>query len=165
MAAKCRARYRARMNQNFLETERVRRHTAPESNARIDERIARNLRLYAGQSTDLIDARIDELEREWDIERVLETNLSSLALAGLVPSVVNDRRWLLLSAGVLGFLFLHGTRGRCPPLPALRRRGVRTRNEIERERFGLKHLRGDFDALRDEGSTPDAERLAEIVAT
>lgn len=165
MAAKCRARYRARMSRNPLETERVRRNTAPESNARIDERIARNLRLYAGQSTDLIDARLDELEREWDVERVLETNASALAFAGVMLSVVNDRKWLLLSAGVLGFLFLHGTQGWCPPLPALRRMGVRTRNEIERERFGLKHLRGDFDALREEGSAPDAERLAEIVAT
>lgn len=35
------------MSHDFLETERVRRHTTPELNARIDERIARNLRLYA----------------------------------------------------------------------------------------------------------------------
>lgn len=140
------------MSQNPLETERVRRNTAPELNARIDERIARNLRLYAGQSSDLIDARLEELDREWDVERVLETNASTLAFAGLVLGVVNDRKWLLLTGGVLGFLFMHGTQGWCPPLPALRRAGVRTRGEIERERFGLKHLRGDFDALREEGS-------------
>jgi hypothetical protein len=150
---------------NPLETERVRRNTQPEVNARIDERITRNLRLYAGQSSDLIDARLDELENEWDIERVLETNASTLALTGVVLSVLDDRKWLFLSAGVLGFLFMHGTSGWCPPLPALRRAGVRTRSEIEREKFGLKHLRGDFDALRDEGSAPDATRLAEVVAT
>jgi hypothetical protein len=76
-----------------------------------------------------------------------------------------DRRWLLLSAGVLGFLFLHSTQGWCPPLPALRRAGVRTKDEINREKFALKHLRGDFDSLGSEGEHPEPERLAEMAAT
>jgi hypothetical protein len=104
-----------------LETERVRRHTAPEINAQIDERIARNIRLYRGQPPETINARLEELEREWDIERVLETNAATLALTGVVLGAVVDRRWLALSAGVLGFLFVHGTQGWCPPLSALRR--------------------------------------------
>jgi hypothetical protein len=147
------------------ETERVRRHTAPELNAVIDERITRNIRLYTGQPPEVIDARLAELAREWDVERVLETNASTLALTGVVLGAAVDRRWLLLSAGVLGFLFLHGTQGWCPPLPALRRAGVRTRDEINRERFALKHLRGDFDAMGVEGEHPGPERLAEMAAT
>lgn len=148
-----------------LETERVRRHTAPEWNARIDERIARNIRLYTGQPREVINARLDELDREWDIERVLETNASTLAFTGVVLGAALDRRWLLLSAGVLGFLFLHGTQGWCPPLPAMRRAGIRTRDEINRERFALKHLRGDFEALGAERESPEPERLAEMAAT
>lgn len=151
-----------------LERDLVRRNTDPEVNARIDERIARSIRLYAGQPRDLITQRIAELDREWDVERVLETNASSLALAGVALSVLSDRKWLLLSAGVLGFLFLHGTQGWCPPLPALRRMGIRTRNEINREKFALKQLRGDFDGLEMEGggtASPQPERLAEVAAT
>lgn len=147
-----------------LETERVRRHTAPEINAQIDERIARNIRLYRGQPPETINARLEELEREWDIERVLETNAATLALTGVVLGAVVDRRWLALSAGVLGFLFVHGTQGWCPPLSALRRMGLRTRDEINRERFALKQLRGDFDVLETAGAQPEPERLAEMVA-
>lgn len=151
--------------QSPLETERVRRHTAPEINARIDERIARNIRLYTGQPAEVINARLEELDREWDIERVLGTNASTLALAGVVLGAAFDRRWLLLSGGVLGFLFMHSTQGWCPPLPAFRRAGVRTKDEINRERFALKHLRGDFDELATDGRHPEPERLAEMAAT
>ena len=150
-----------------LERDRVRRNTDPELNARIDERIARSVRLYAGQPREVITQRISELEREWDIERVLETNGSTLALAGVALSILGDRKWLLLSAGVLGFLFLHGTQGWCPPLPALRRMGVRTRDEINREKFALKQLRGDFEGLEMDGagsSNFQPERLAEVAA-
>ncbi|MBA4136427.1 MAG: hypothetical protein C0518_03825 [Opitutus sp.] len=147
-----------------LESERVRRHTAPEINARIDECIARNIRLYTGQPAEVINARLEELDREWDVERVLEANASTLALTGVVLGAAVDRRWLLLSAGVLGFLFMHSTQGWCPPLPALRRSGVRTKDEINRERFALKHLRGDFDSLGADGEHPEPERLAEMAA-
>src|SRR5204863_859465 len=92
--------------------------------------------------------RIDELDREWDIERVLETNASCLALLGVGLAATVNRKWLALSAGVLGFLLLHGVQGWCPPLPVLRRAGVRTRAEIDRERFALKFLRGDFAHVR-----------------
>lgn len=151
-----------------LERDRVRRNTDPAINARIDERIARTIRLYAGQPRDVITQRIAELDREWDVERVLETNAASLALAGVALSVLGDRKWLLLSAGVLGFLFMHGTQGWCPPLPALRRMGVRTRDEINREKFALKQLRGDFDGLEIDGggsSSLAPERLAEVAAS
>jgi len=47
---------------------------------------------------------------------------------------------------VFGFFFQHATQGWCPPIPVFRRMGVRTRREINRERYALKALRGDFDA-------------------
>ena len=144
------------------ETERVRRHTRPEINGRIDADIARTVRLYSGQQRDVITARLRELDEEWDVERVLEVNASSLALGGVVLGATMNRKWLFLSAGVLGFLFLHGTQGWCPPLPVLRRMGIRTRDEINRERFALKYLRGDFDTLED-GRT-DPLRLAEVIS-
>ncbi|HJS07611.1 MAG TPA: hypothetical protein VJ809_08115, partial [Pirellulales bacterium] len=45
---------------------------------------------------------------------------------------------------VLSFLFQHAVQGWCPPVPVLRRLGVRTREEIDREKYALKALRGDF---------------------
>ncbi len=130
------------------EIERVRRNTSPRINDRIDRRTSTTIQSYVNQSEGAITKRLDALDREWDIERVLETNASSLALAGLMLGTTVDRRWLALTGGVLGFLLLHGIHGWCPPLPVLRRLGVRTRAEIDRERFALKFLRGDFDFVR-----------------
>jgi hypothetical protein len=46
-----------------------------------------------------------------------------------------------------GFLLKHAVSGWCPPVPLLRRLGVRTRSELDREKFALKALRGDFKNL------------------
>lgn len=130
------------------ELERVRRNTTVAVNEWIDAKIAATVEEYATADDEELSARIAALEREWDIERVLETAAPIVALAGITLSVARDRRWLILSSGVLGFLLLHGTQGWAPPIPVLRRLGVRTRNEIDRERFALKFLRGDFDHIR-----------------
>ncbi|HWA25849.1 MAG TPA: hypothetical protein VG734_09320 [Lacunisphaera sp.] len=130
------------------ELERVRRHTRPLVNERIDRRTAATVLAYSTKSEGALTVKIDQLEREWDIERWLQTNASALALLGVVLGVTRNRRWLGLTGGVLGFLFLHATQGWCPPLPLLRRLGVRTRAEIDRERVALKFLRGDFDHVR-----------------
>jgi hypothetical protein len=75
------------------------------------------------------------------------------ALTGLALGFFSDRRWFLLSGAVLAFLAQHAVQGWCPPLAALRRMGVRTRREIDQERYALKALRGDFSGL-----PPDAPR-------
>jgi hypothetical protein len=129
------------------EIERVRRHTAGHINRRIDATIADTVYHYAGRTEGAIAARLDELDLEWDIERVLEAHAAGIALAGVGLATVN-RRWLALTASVLGFLMLHATQGWCPPLPVFRRLGVRTRGEIEKEKFALRFLRGDFDHIR-----------------
>ena len=82
--------------------------------------------------------RIGALDREWDVERVLEVNASTLALSGLVLGVTVNKKWLLVPGVVLSFLLQHGLQGWCPPLPLLRRLGIRTRGEIDREKYALK---------------------------
>jgi hypothetical protein len=134
------------------ELERVRRHTEPQVNQNIDEEIALTIADYADAPKSALTQRIEALDQEWDIERALQTNASSLALAGVVLGATVSRRWLILPAGVLTFLLMHATQGWCPPLPLLRRAGVRTRGEIDRERFALKFLRGDFDKVRKGGA-------------
>lgn len=51
---------------------RVARKTAPETNAQIRERTLQRIRGYEHADHPLITARIDELRREWDVERMLE---------------------------------------------------------------------------------------------
>jgi hypothetical protein len=102
------------------------------------------LSLYERADSRLISARIAELEREWDIERVLEANAATVALIGLALGATVNRRWFALPAVVAGFLLQHALQGWCPPLPIFRRFGVRSAAEIHEEIVALKALRGDF---------------------
>jgi hypothetical protein len=103
----------------------------------------------------VISKRIEELEREWDIERLLETNASALILTGAILGLTVSKKWLLLSGGVAGFLLQHAIEGWCPPIPILRKLGVRTRGEIDQEKFALKALRGDFNDLPERKEVTD----------
>lgn len=145
------------------EPDRVRRHTDPRINDAIDDTISLTIHEYASKPTREISARLAELDDEWDIERWLEANASTLALAGVGLAASVNKRWLVLSGVVLGFLLLHGTQGWCPPLPILRSLGIRTRSEIDRERFALKFLRGDFDDVKTSRGSIDSSRLAAAI--
>ena len=127
------------------EADRVRANTKPDVQQKIDLETDAMIQYYRTQRRKAVLERIAELEREWDIERVLETNASALALAGVVLSMFSGRKWLLLSGSVLGFLLQHAVQGWCPPIPGLRKLGVRTQNEIDREKFALKAMVGEFD--------------------
>jgi hypothetical protein len=129
------------------ETDRVRANTAPKVNERIDDRTVEHLCRYVEESPNAISRRIDELDQEWDIDRWLETNASALALTGLLLGTTVNRKWLWLPGLVTPLLLLHATQGWCPPIPLLRRFGVRTRQEIDKEKYALKILRGDFDGI------------------
>ena len=142
------------------ESDRVRAHTAQELNQKLDDQAAQRIQQYTRRSPDDMDRRIAELDREWDIERLLEMNASALAFTGLVLGIARNKKWLLLPGVVLPFLFQHAVQGWCPPLPILRRLGVRSREEIDREKFALKALRGDFQRVV-AGSGPSAIQAAD----
>lgn len=128
--------------------KRVRENTSREINLKIDEKTLENISSYFGRSKEEITERIKELNREWDIERVLEINMSTLALSGIALSLLNDRRWLTLPTVVLGFFMQHALQGWCPPVTLFRYLQVRTRDEIDQEKHALKALRGDYAELR-----------------
>jgi hypothetical protein len=133
------------MKETVDTSDRVRASSSVAVNRQIDREIEARVRRYAARSREDITHRIWELDREWDIERVLETNASALAFTGLFLGSKYDRRWFWLPAIVLPLLFQHAVQGWCPPVPILRRLGVRTRKEIDREKYALKILRGDFE--------------------
>jgi hypothetical protein len=145
-------------------TQRVELHTAPEINDAIRQRADAEIVRLEGAPATRIDQRLQALDREWDVERLLQTNASILVLAGLALATTVDRRFLLLPAGVFSFFAQHALQGWCPPIPVFRRLGVRTQREIERERYALKALRGDFDALPPPDETPARERVRAALA-
>ena len=127
--------------------ERIPSQTAQDVNRRIREETKERLAYFADHP-DEIAGRLDELDREWDIERTIEANASTLAFTGVALGATLDKRWLALPAVVTAFLFQHAFQGWCPPVPILRRMGFRTADEINQERYGLKALRGDFQPIQ-----------------
>lgn len=93
------------------ETARVREHTPPRANKEIDRQIYESVQDYEFRSAREITRRIEELDREWDVERVLEANASTLAFIGLALGVTGNRKWLLIPGLVLPFLFQHAIQG------------------------------------------------------
>ncbi len=110
----------------------------------------------------VLDIRLQELDREWDIERVLEANAAIFSLLGLTLARFFSRRWFLLSAAVGTFLLQHAVQSWCPPVRLFRRLGVRTQREIDEERYALKVLRGDFKYAAGDGNLP-AKNILEAV--
>lgn len=125
-------------------TSRVQRHTSPQVNARLRSDTDQRVAALADAPAEVLTARISQLEREWDVERVLQANASTLVVTGTLLGLTVNRRFLLLPLAVLSFFGQHAVQGWCPPLPVLRRLGIRTISEIERERHALKVLRGDY---------------------
>ena len=141
-------------------TDRVRANTWVPVNNRLDTEAQLRIReASSSASTDALSRRITQLDHEWDFDRTVETEASVMGLLGLALGIVVDKRFLMLPAFVSTMLVLHATHGWYPLLPLFRRIGVRTQDEIDRERYGLKALRGDFTALPPADS-PAAERAA-----
>jgi hypothetical protein len=134
--------------------DRVRAHSSRVQNHRIDAQTQRCLGQHASGDREAISRHIDALEREWDVERYLQMNAGVVSLSGVVLGAFLNRRVLVLPAVVFGFFFQHATQGWCPPLPVFRKIGVRTRREINKEKYALKALRGDFADMAPEGPAP-----------
>jgi hypothetical protein len=134
-------------------TRRVAEQTADSINESIRRKTDENIAHYAAGGPDAISRRLKELEQEWDIERALEANAAFVTLLGVVLGTTVDRRWFVLPGIVGAFLLQHALQGWCPPLPVLRRLGIRTSTEIDYERYALKALRGDFRNLEPVPST------------
>jgi hypothetical protein len=125
-------------------TNRVPRNTAERINAQIRRQTQANIARYSFAGPAAIRRRLAELDREWDIERMLEANAAAVSLVGLGLGATVNRKWFAFPAVVAGFLLQHALQGWCPPVPVLRRLGFRTQSEIDHERYALKAARGDF---------------------
>ena len=147
--------------------DRVRSQGSAADNKLIDRETEGRIQRFAGKSSEEITGQIDALEREWDMERLLETNASILSLAGLSAFAGSqNKKWLILPGVVMSFLVQHSVQGWCPPMPLFRKLGVRTRQEIEREKYALKALRGDFNQIAEDdfaGSEHNPQKVDEML--
>ena len=144
----------------MLQHDRVREHSPEKANERIDRATQRRVLRAGGESKLALSRRLEALDSEWDMERVLETNASALALGGVLLGLLVNKKFFAIPCFVLPFLLLHAVEGWCPPVPMFRSRGVRTRKEIDTEKFAVKALRGDFAGVDAESDPNQRARAA-----
>ncbi|HKO46361.1 MAG TPA: hypothetical protein VJV79_01475 [Polyangiaceae bacterium] len=128
--------------------DRVREHSAPKMNQRIDRLAQADVDAAVAGGRDAILRRLAKLDYEWDIDRALMVNFALAGAASLTTGLIRyeltpvfSRRrkgFLYFFGAQLGFLLLHGTVGWCPPASLFRRLGFRTQREIEAERAQLR---------------------------
>ncbi|HYQ27894.1 MAG TPA: hypothetical protein VER04_11770 [Polyangiaceae bacterium] len=131
-----------------LNGDRVREHTARGVIERIDRLTEADTDAAVAAGPEAIMRRLVQLDYEWDIDRALMVNFALAGAASFTAGLLRytqtppyrPRRkgFLYLFAAQLGFLFLHGTVGWCPPAALLRRLGFRTQREIAAERSQLR---------------------------
>lgn len=137
-----------------------RRSSSEEVNREIDQKTRQNLQDYRYKlSNEQISERIEELEKEWDIDRTLMANASTLSLTGVILGATVDKKWYIVPGVVTSFLLWHAIQGWCPPLPIFRKLGYRSRKEIDTEKYALKALRGDFSGLETPGNRAEENKI------
>lgn len=125
----------------------VGRFVLPKLGPTADITLRSRLRRYAGVDVATLDARLGELEREWELERVLEASSAVIGLASLGLSAARGVATSWIPAALFTLLLQHGLQGWSPSMPLLRSLGYRPRKEIDEETYGLKLLRGDFQGV------------------
>jgi hypothetical protein len=150
---------------NQTSTDAVRSHAPTEVNKRIDERVERCVRHMAQQARPEISRYLEKLEREWDLNRAVMVAGSLVSLLGLWLGRRLGGGWRILGGVTAGLMLQHGLSG-AGPLSELVRAvgGVRTRREIDLEKFALKALRGDFERIPRSDGGPLARANAALVA-
>jgi hypothetical protein len=116
------------------------------------------LRSAATWPPQLLSRRIDELQHEWDVERVLILHAGVVVFVSLMLSWFVSGRWALLLLAAGPFLTQHALMGWCPPVPLYRALGFRTGIEIQSELTALQLLHGDYDFLGQRTSLAQEKR-------
>ena len=73
------------------------------------------------------------------------------------------RLYILLGIAVVGFLLQHAIQGWCPPVSVFRRLGIRTKEEIQLELYGLRMLKGDFDGILEISGMDPRDRVKRVI--
>lgn len=123
--------------------DRARRHTKEHVNERIDE-MTRDKLAIVGADPHALRKRLDEIDREWHVDRALMgvfSVLGSISAWQAHKAIARGKPlsgWRLFFWVQMFFMGHHALRGWCPPLAVLRRIGFRTEKEIAAERVVLE---------------------------
>ncbi|MEO8086457.1 MAG: hypothetical protein ABI763_06540 [Bacteroidota bacterium] len=104
---------------------------------------------YSHKGKRVISERIDELSSEWDVERTFLLNAAVISLSGALLGAFVNKKWFILSAAAAIVMAEQAVTGWSPPMGMMKKLGKRTRDEITRERYGLKAMKGDFKNTKD----------------
>jgi hypothetical protein len=119
---------------DLTKVDRVRAHTAPVVNARIDQATEGAVESASREGHDGLLLRQAQLDREWDVDRALMANFAILGGVTYALGEAAHPAWRWFFRAQLGFLLWHAAVGWCPPVAVFRRLGFRTVREIEVER-------------------------------
>lgn len=133
-------------------TKRVQLNTCDSVNRKISEQTAQRIKELKDADSETIAKRLEQLDYEWDIERMLETNAAVAVLLGSYLGFKGCKAWFLLPGLVGVFLLQHALQGWCPPVCLFRKMGIRTAEEINNEKIELQKLSGELvdSPLKDE---------------
>ena len=98
---------------------RVPQNTESALNESINRDTQRRVSSLASQP-EAREARLRELQGEWDIERTIEVEAPSMSLAGLVLGATVSPKWLVLPVIAQSMMLLHSLQGFYPLLPLFR---------------------------------------------
>ena len=115
----------------------------------INRDTARSIYFYANRPAQLLSKRIEELAEEVPIESFVYRGGAALTIAGVTLLLLRGKKWAawVLTLAVAALQLQYSYQGRNGLTDVLRRRGYRSRREIEAEKYSLEAIRGDFTAV------------------
>lgn len=122
---------------------KVNKATPDHINQKIERETEARINSFKRQEPEAIKERMLELEHEWDTERVVEVSMAAVALTSSFLAFTTSKKWAFLGATASLFMLQHTLQGWCPPVALIRRKGIRTPNEIELEKQALENLLKD----------------------
>ena len=108
----------------------------------------------------VIELRLRELDREWDVDRLTAATSSLFLFIGLQLVSFKGEQWLVFPALVAACLMLHAFIGWTPLLPLLRVLGFRTPREIAHAQLTLETSRRDIQTTSLNKTVQDREDLS-----
>ncbi len=116
--------------------DRVRALTSRKINYKIDMKTKQKINEAKALGPRAVQARLQQLDREWDINKLFMVNFSIIVFTELLLARKN-RKWLWVPIVQTPFLFMQAALGWSPPSLWFRLLGIRTSKEIQAEREAL----------------------------
>jgi hypothetical protein len=114
----------------------------------IDDKFESILKIYAHADHELLNRRLIELDEELNLVRALKSNAMAITVTGAMFGLFASRKWVALPFLVSGLLMQYAMKGSCLCVATFRHLHVRAVSEIERERYAIKMLLGDYNYVK-----------------